>query len=457
MKGWKMDKFFKYTERGSSLSTEIIAGITTFLTMAYIIFVNPAILSLAGVPDIPAGLGVPFAGALTATCVGAAVMCIAMGIFANRPIALASGMGINAIVAFTLILGLQLPWQVAMGVVFLEGIVILLLVLSGLREAIMDAIPVGIRRAIAVGIGFFIAFIGLKNAGIVVSDGATLVALGNLTDKNVIIALVGLVTTIAMMSLKIKGDILIGIIAATVASVALGVSELPNAIFAAPDFSTFGAPFQTVNGSMAIMQVFTPTLLLFAFSLLMTDFFDTMGTVVGVGEGAGFVDEEGNVEDVRAILVVDSVAAAVGGAVGASSITSYVESTAGVADGGRTGLTVITTGVLFLLAIFFSPIIGVVSAAATSGALIIVGFLMMSPVAEIDWEDMEIGIPAFLTIAMIPLTYNITNGIGFGFISFVIIKLFRGKVGEIKPLMWVSALAFLIMFLFEPLSALLVG
>lgn len=447
-----MDKFFKYTERGSSFSTEIIAGITTFLTMAYIIFVNPAILSLSDIPDLPAGVAPSFAGVLTATCIGAAVMCLAMGIFANRPIALASGMGINAIVAFTLVLGLQIPWQVAMSVIFIEGIIILLLVLSGLREAIMNSIPVGLRRAIAVGIGLFIAFIGLKSGGIVVANDATLLSLGSFLDKNVWVALIGLIATLIMMSLKVKGDILIGIVVATIASVIFGVSEMPTAVFAAPDFSTFFAPFQQVNGSMAIVQVFTPMLILFVFSILMTDFFDTMGTVVGVGEEAGFVDEDGNVEDVRPILLVDSAAAAVGGLFGASSITSYIESAAGVGDGGRTGLTVITTGVLFALAIFFSPIIGVVSGAATAGALIIVGFLMMAPVREIDWSDFEIGFPAFLTIIAIPLTYSITTGIGLGFIAYVLIKIFRGKVKDVHPLMWVATLAFLVVFLQEPIS-----
>lgn len=454
---WKekgMDKFFKYTERGSSFSTEIIAGITTFLTMAYIIFVNPAILSLSDIPDLPAGVAPSFAGVLTATCIGAAVMCIAMGIFANRPIALASGMGINAIVAFTLVLGLNVPWQVAMSVIFVEGIIILLLVLSGLREAIMNSIPVGLRRAIAVGIGLFIAFIGLKSGGLIVANDATLISLGSFLDKTTWVALIGLVTTLAMMSLKVKGDILIGIVVATIFSVVFGVSEMPTAVFAAPDFSTFFAPFQTVNGSMALLQVFSPMLMLFVFSILMTDFFDTMGTVVGVGEEAGFVDADGNVEDVRPILVVDSAAAAVGGLLGASSITSYIESAAGVGDGGRTGLTVITTGLLFALAIFFAPVIGVVSGAATAGALIIVGFLMMAPVGEIDWSDFEVGFPAFLTIIGIPLTYSITNGIGMGFIAFVLIKLFRGKVKEIHPLMWVATIAFLVVFLQEPMTKL---
>lgn len=445
-----MDKFFKISERGSSIGTEVIAGITTFLTMAYIIFVNPSILSLDNAP-----IGVPWAGALTATGLGAAVMCIAMGIFANRPIALASGMGLNAVVAYSLIGGMGLDWRVAMAIIFAEGVVILLLVLVGLREAIMNAIPVDLRRAIGVGIGLFIAFIGLKEGGLVVANDATTVALGDLTQPAALIAIIGLVVTVALRALKVKGDVLIGIVAATAASLALGVSEMPTGIFQTPDFSTLFAPFQQVNGQMALMQIFTPILLLTMFSILMTDFFDTMGTLVGVGEEAGFVDEDGNVEDVRKMLIVDSSAAAVGGLMGASSITSYIESASGVGDGGRTGLSVIVTGLLFLAAVFFAPIIGVVSAPATAGALIFVGYLMMMPVKKIDWAALETAFPAFLIIIGIPLTYSITNGIGLGFVMFIITMLAAGRVKDIKPLMWVASLAFLVVFLQGPISALL--
>lgn len=445
-----MDKFFKISERGSSISTEVIAGITTFLTMAYIIFVNPSILSLDGAP-----IGVPWGAALTATGVGAAVMCIAMGVFANRPIALASGMGLNAVVAFGLIGGMGLPWQTAMAVIFAEGIIILILVLVGLREAIMNAIPVDLRRAIGVGIGLFIALIGLKSGGLVVPNDATMVALGDFTQPTVWVALTGLVVTVALRLLKVKGDILLGIIAATIVSLALGLSEFPTAILQAPDFSTFAAPFQTVNGSMAITQIFTPVLLLAVFSILMTDFFDTMGTLVGVGEEAGFVDEDGNVEDVRPMLIVDSAAAAVGGFMGASSITSYIESASGVGDGGRTGLSVIVTGLLFLAAVFFAPIIGVVTGAATAGALIFVGYLMMMPVKNIEWAAMETAFPAFLIIVGVPLTYSITHGIGLGFVMFIVTMLAAGRAKDIKPLMWVASLAFLAVFLEKPISALL--
>ncbi len=447
-----MDKFFKISARGSTVATEVIAGITTFLAMAYIIFTNPAILGLTGTGA--EALGVPFNGALTATCLGAAVMCIVMGIYANRPIALASGMGINAVVAFTLVLGLKVPWQVAMSLVLVEGIIILVLVLCGLREAIMNAIPVNLRRAIGVGIGLFIALIGLKGGELVVANESTLIAMGDLTKPVVWVALVGLVVTIILRGFKVKGDILIGIVVATIFAVIVGVAKMPTGVFATPDFSTFGAPFQSVNGSMAITQIFTPTLIIFIFSLLMTDFFDTMGTLVGVGSEAGFVDKDGNVEDAKKMLVVDSAAAAAGGLFGASSITSYVESASGVGAGGRTGLTVIITGILFALCVFFAPLIAIVPAAATSGALIVVGFLMMGSIKDIDWHDFAEAFPSFLLLVSIPLTYSITNGIGLGFISYVIIKLSQGKFKDIKPLMWVASVAFLIIFLQAPLSAL---
>ena len=445
-----MEKFFKITERGSTLSTEILAGITTFLTMAYIIFVNPSVLSLDGAP-----IGVPWNAAFMATCVGAGAMCLLMGLWANRPIALASGMGLNAVVAYTLIGSVGVDWRVAMSVIFIEGVIITICVAAGLREAVLDAIPVNLRRAIGVGIGLFIAFIGFKNAGIVVSNPDTFLAMGNLTAWPVVVAIVGIAVTAICMAFRIKGDILIGIAAATIVAFFTGVAKLPTAVVSLPDFATsfasFGAPFQTVDGTMAILKVFTSgSLLLFVFSILMTDFFDTMGTLVAVGEEAGFVDDKGNIEDVKPMLLVDSISAAFGGLIGASSITSYIESGSGVSGGGRTGITVIVTGLLFLLAIFFLPIVGIVPAEATAGALIIVGCLMCAPIRHIDWSDFEVAFPSFITLVMIPLTYNITNGIGWGFISYVVIKLGRGKIKEIKPLMWVTSLAFLLVFL-EPI------
>lgn len=436
-----MNGFFKISERGSSVSDEVVGGITTFLAMAYIIAVNPGLMEAAGIP---------FEAALTSTCLGAAIMTIAMGLIANRPIALASGMGINAIVAYTLCLGeVGVDWRVAMAVIFLEGIVILILVLCGLRKAIMDAIPVDLRRAIGIGIGLFIAFIGLKGGGLIAADESTILALGELSSPTCIVALVSILVAVVLQVLKVKGGLIISIIAATVVGIPLGVTLLPAEWNFGLDFSAFAAPFQTdpATGTIAILQVFMqPILLMFVFSLLMSDFFDTMGTVVAVGEQAHFVNKKGDVEDVQPILLVDSAAAAAGGFLGASSITSFVESTSGAAAGARTGLSNIVVGVLFALCAFFAPIIGMVSSAATCGALVVVGYLMLTDVAEIDWKSIEHALPAFFIIVGIPMTYSITNGIGLGFISYCVIMLVQGRAREIRPLMWVAAAAFVVMF-----------
>lgn len=436
-----MDKFFKISERNSTIGNEIIGGLTTFLAMAYIIAVNPSLMQAAGIP---------FDAALTATCLGAAVMTVAMGIIANRPIALASGMGINAVVAYTLCLGeTAVDWRVAMAIVFLEGIVILILVLCGLRKAIMDAIPVSLRHAIGIGIGLFIAFIGLKGGGLIVADESTVLALGDLSSPVALVALISILIAVVLQALNVKGGLLISIVAATIVGIPLGVTALPTEWNFGLDFSAFAAPFQTVPGTdtLAIVQVFLqPALLLFVFSLLMSDFFDTMGTVVAVGEQGEFVDKDGNVEDIQPILAVDSAAAIAGGFFGASSITSFVESTSGAAAGARTGFSNIVVGVLFVIFAFFAPVIGMVSASATCGALVVVGYLMLSDVVSIEWAKIEHAFPAFVTILGIPMTYSITNGIGFGFISYCIIKVVQGKTNEVKPLMWIAALAFLVMF-----------
>lgn len=436
-----MDKFFKISERGSSVSTEIVGGLTTFLAMSYIIAVNPAMLAAAGIP---------FNAGLTATCFGAAIMTIAMGLFTNRPIALASGMGINAIVAYSLCLGLGVDWRVAMAVVFLEGVVILLLVLCGLRKAVMDAIPVSLRRAIGIGIGLFIAFIGLKGGGFIVDDESTLIALGNFTSPATIVAVVSVVIAVVLTALRFRGGLLISIIVATIVGIPMGVTPLGNEFSFIPDFSAFAAPFQTTpEGTMALLEVFLqPVLLLFVFSLLMSDFFDTMGTVMAVGTRGDFVDEKGDVENINSILTVDSAAAAVGGFIGASSITSFVESVSGAAAGARTGLSNVVVGVAFALCAFLAPVVGMVSGAATCGALVVVGYLMMTDIGEIDWTDISSAFPAFITIAGIPLTYSIANGIGFGFISYCLIMIVKGKARQVKPLMWVAALAFLASFIF---------
>ena len=435
-----MEKFFKVKERGSSTGRELRAGLTTFLAMAYIIAVNPPLLEAAGIAP---------AAAVTSTCVGAGVMTICMGLFANRPLACASGMGINAIFAFTLASVAGGDWHAASAVVFIEGIAILLLVLCGLREAIMDAIPVSLRHAISVGLGLFIAMIGLKDGGIIVANADTMVALGDVFSPTFIVGLVSLVATIVLYALNVKGSLLLGIIIAVIVGIPLGVTQMPSAIVSGLDFSSFGAPFLTdEQGVMGIAKAVTnPTLLVLAFSLMMSDFFDTMGTAMAVAKQGEFLNEDGSVEDIKQILIVDSAAAAVGGLTGASSLTTFVESASGAADGGRTGLTSITTGVIFIIAAFFSPLISIVSSATTCGALVFVGFLMMTDVVDIDWTDLLEGLPAFLIIAGVPFTYSISNGVGFGFIAYVLVAAVTGKLKKVKPLMWVAFLAFIVYFL----------
>ena len=435
-----MDRLFHISERGSSVGTELRAGLTTFLAMAYIIAVNPAVLSAAGIdPGVLA----------CTTCIGAGIMTICMGVFANRPLACASGLGINAMVAGITTTVCDGDWRVAMGVIFLEGIVILLLVVCGLREAIMDAIPVVLRHAISVGLGLFIALIGLADAGIIVAGEGTVIGLGNVTSPAFIVGIISILVTVALAARDVPGSLLIGIIVAVIAGIPLGVTTVPDAIVAPLDVRTFGAPFATTDdGSLAIVKVLTnPTLLVVAFSLLMSDFFDTMGTAMAVAKQGEFLTKDGNVENIREILLVDSAAAAAGGLFGVSSITTFVESASGAADGGRTGLTSIATGVLLILAAFFSPVVACVPAAATCGALVYVGFLMMGDVRQIDWSDISQGFPAFLIVAGISFTYSISAGIGMGFIAYVVIALFKGEAARVKPLMWVAAAAFLVYFL----------
>ena len=454
-----MGGFFRFSERGTNIRTEVLAGLTTFMTMAYIVFVNPAILGTEGT-------GLPLTGVFFATCVAAAAACIAMGLFANYPVALASGLGLNAIVAFTLILGLGLTWQQAMAVVVLEGLLVTILVLTNLREAVMNAIPMSLKFAIAVGIGLFIAFIGLKNGGIVVQDPATYLALGDFTQGPVVLALFGLVLTLALVARGVRGGILIGIVLTGVVGMIFGIVPLPGGVVDFRfDTSTIG------GGVLAIPEVLQISLIPVIFALFMTDFFDTMGTVIAVGQEGKLLDEEGRPPHLKRILLVDSLAAAGGGAAGASSVTSYIESGAGVAEGGRTGFTSVVVGLLFLLALPFSPLISVFGGSipvpgpqgegeilvspVTAPALIVVGFLMITAVRFIPWDDFDEAIPAFLTILTLPLTFNISYGIGFGFIAYVLIKLSRGRPGEVHPLLYGAALLFALAFVWPALQGLL--
>ncbi len=434
-----MEKLFKYGERGSSLGTELRAGLTTFLAMSYIIAVNPGILSAAGIP---------VSATITATCLGAGIMTLCMGLFANRPLACASGLGINSMIAVATLEQCNGDWHAAMGVVFIEGIAILLLVLCGLREAIMEAIPIALRHGISVGLGLFIAMIGLANATVIVAGNGTLLSFGDPSTQVFQVGLISIIATVIFAALRVKGSLLLGIMVAVLAGIPLGVTPAPTGIVSVPDMSTFAAPFQPdASGTLGIVKTLTsPDLLVLAFSLMMSDFFDTMGTAMAVAKEGDFLTEDGNVRDIRQILIIDSCAAAVGGFLGASSITTFVESTSGAADGGRSGLTSVTTAVLFILATFFAPLIACIPSSATCGALVYVGFLMMSEVTEIDWSSILEGLPAFLIIAGIPMTYSISAGIGLGFLGYIITAIATGNVKKIKPLMWVAAIAFAIYF-----------
>jgi AGZA family xanthine/uracil permease-like MFS transporter len=442
-----LDRFFKITERGSSVRTEIVAGLATWLTMAYILFVNPAILG--SVKD-SAGTTLPFPAVLTVTALVAGVMTLAMGIYANYPFAIAAGLGLNAFVTFTLVATLGLTWPQAMGVIVIEGAVITLLVLTGFREAVLNAIPMDLKRAIGIGIGLFLAIIGLVNGGIVVGSPATLITLNpDLSSLHVLVFVFGLAVTSMLVARKVKGGLLIGILATTVFAIIVnqgfgsstvfdtGIAVIPKKIVSSPDFSLLG------NFNFGVFDVLgfaTATAAILA--VMLSDFFDTMGTVVGLADEADLLDQDGKLPGMKRVLFVDSLAAAAGGAASASSNTTYIESAAGIGEGGRTGLTAVVVGVLFLLAIFFSPIAGIIPAEATAPVLVIVGYFMMQAVGEISWRDPSIGIPALLTIVMMPFTYSITNGVGAGFLSYVAIKVLQGKFREVHPLMYVVAAVF---------------
>ena len=446
-----MGGFFRFSERGTNLRTEVVAGLTTFMTMAYIVFVNPSILGTEGT-------GLSVSGVFFATCVAAAAASIAMGLVANFPVALAPGLGLNAVVAFALILGQQLPWQTAMAVVIVEGLLVTILVLTNLREAVMNAIPLSLKFAIAVGIGLFIAFIGLKNAGMVTADPVTYLRLGDFTQGPVLLAIFGLALTLALVARGFRGGIIVGILLTGAIGMVFGIVPLPSGVVDFRfDTSTIG------GGVLALPDALRLSLVPIIFALFMTDFFDTMGTVIAVGQEGKLLDEEGRPPGLRRILLVDSLAAVGGGATGASSVTSYIESGSGVAEGGRTGLKSVVVGVLFLLALPFSPLISVIGGSVpipnpeggqdilvspvTAPALIVVGFLMMTAVRFIPWERADEAIPAFLTILTLPLTFNISYGIGFGFISYVLIKLARGRPGEVHPLLYGVAILFALAFL----------
>jgi adenine/guanine/hypoxanthine permease len=427
-----LERLFKLSENKTTIRTEIAAGVTTFLTMAYIIFVNPSILSEAGVP---------FSGALFATCIGAAVGSLMMGLVANYPFALAPGMGLNAYFTYTVVKGMGYDWRVALGAIFLSGVVFLILTLARIRAMIVDAIPMTMKTAVAAGIGLFIAFIGLKNAGVIVASPATFVTLGHIISTPVLLALGGLLITAVLMARGFKSAIIIGIIAVTVAAMALGLAKLPTSVVQLPDWrSTFLQ--LDIRGALKL------GLFDVVFVFLFVDLFDTIGSLMGLGRQAGYLTADGKMPRVNRALFADAIATIAGSLFGTSTVVTYIESATGVSEGGRTGLTAVVVAVLFLLAVFFSPIAGAIPPIATAPALIIVGALMISAVKTIDWEDLTEGIPAFLTILAMPLTFSIANGLALGFIFYPLLKVLTGRGREASPLVYVLAALFVLRYVY---------
>jgi AGZA family xanthine/uracil permease-like MFS transporter len=437
-----LDRFFRISQRGSNIRTELIAGATTWLTMAYILFVNPSVLGLGGA-------GLPFPQVLTVTALTAGVMTILMGVVANYPFGVAAGLGLNAFVAFTLVGGDRLSFPEAMGVIVAEGAIITVLVLTRVRELVLDAIPMDLKRAIGIGIGAFIALIGFVNAGVVTNRGPTPLSLvPELTRWSIAVFVVGLTASAVLVARRVRGALLIGILVSTVMAIVVneavgnviwgeGVAAIPASIVASPDFALVGEfsfGFVSALGVAAAIAAVA--------SVMLSDFFDTMGTVIGLGGEARMLDERGRLPGVNRVLLVDSLAAVAGGLTSSSSNTTYIESASGISEGGRTGLAAVVTGVLFLLAMFLSPLAGVIPPEATAPALVIVGYFMMVLVRDIEWSDPGIGIPALLTIVLMPFTYSITNGVGAGFLSYVVIAVLRGRGRQVHPLLFVVAAVF---------------
>ncbi len=427
-----LEQVFKLRENNTSVRTEIAAGVTTFLTMAYIIFVNPSILSEAGVP---------FAGALFATCVSAAIGSLMMGLIANYPFALAPGMGLNAYFTYSVVKVMGYDWRVALGAVFISGVVFLILTMVRIRAMIVDAIPMTMKTAAAAGIGLFIAFIGLKNAGVIVSSPATFVTLGHIISKPVLLALGGLLITGALLARGFKSAIIVGILAVTAAAIALQLTKLPTGVVQWPDWrSTFL--------QLDIRGAFKLGLFDVVFVFLFVDLFDTIGSLMGLGRQAGYLTPDGKMPRVNRALFADAGATVAGSLFGTSTVVTYIESATGVSEGGRTGLTATVVAGLFLLAAFFSPIAGAIPPFATAPALIIVGALMISCVKAIDWNDITEAIPAFLTILAMPLTFSIANGLALGFIFYPLMKLLTGRAREASPLVYVLAALFVLRYIY---------
>jgi adenine/guanine/hypoxanthine permease len=429
-----LEKFFKLKENKTTVRTEIIAGITTFMTMAYILAVNPGILSATGM-DANA--------VFTATALSAVVATLVMALWAKLPFALAPGMGLNAFFAFTVVLAMGHSWQFALTAVFLEGIIFLLLTAFNIREVIVNAIPMNIKHAISAGIGLFIAFIGMQNAGLIVKSDATMITLGNMAEHSIWIAMFGLVVSGVLLALKVKGALLIGIFAAAIVGIPLGVTILPES-----NWVSLPPSLEPIFFKFNFNEIFTTDMLVVLITFLFVDLFDTVGTLIGVASKANMIDKDGKLPRVKQALFADAVGTTVGAMLGTSTVTTYVESASGVAEGGRTGLTALSTAGMFALALFFAPIFLMVPGAATAPALILVGSFMLSPILKINFDDYTESIPVFLTVIMMPLAYSIAEGIVFGMLSYVALKLLTGRHKEVSLVMYVLAILFLVKFFF---------
>ena len=432
------ERLFQIKQRGTSLRTEVFAGFTTFFTMAYIVVVNPSILGQAGMP---------LAGVAAATCIAAGLGSILMGVISNYPLALAPGMGLNAYFTFTVVKGLGVPWETALGCVFLSGVAFLLLTVVGARQMIVNAIPRSLFSAVAGGVGLFIAFIGFKDAGIIVANPATTVGLGDLTAHSVALSLLGLTIIAGLQAWKVKGALLIGILATTVGGWLLGLVHFAPAPY---QLSALSATAFKLNipAALSLKGAFGAALVEIVFVFLFVDLFDNVGTLVAVTKRAGFIKPDGTIPRLNGILFADSIATLIGATAGTSTVTSYVESAAGVEVGGRTGLTSVVVGLLFLLTFFFAPLVQAIPAAATAPALILVGAMMMGALAEVEWADPIIAIPAFLTLIMIPLTFSIANGLAFGITSHAILILVRGQARRKDWLVFLLAFLFTLRFIY---------
>ena len=423
------EKYFQLKANKTDIRTEVIAGLTTFLTMAYILAVNPIILGKTGMDSH---------AVFTATALSAIVATLIMALYAKLPFALAPGMGLNAFFAFTVVLGMGYDWEFALTAVFTEGIIFILMSFFNIRELIIDAIPLTLKHSISVGIGLFIAFIGLHSAGIIVKNPATLVGLGNMNSPMVWVGLIGLFISGVLLALRVKGALLIGIFASTIVGIPFGITHLPNSsiVQLPPSISPIFFKFQW-------SQMLSWNFVIIVFTFLFVDMFDTVGTLIGVSSKANMLDEKGRLPRVSKALMADAVGTTVGAILGTSTVTTYVESAAGVAEGGRTGLTSLTTAILFLVALFLAPVFIMVPAVATAPALILVGSFMMSPILKIPFDDFTESIPAFLSIIVMPLSYSIADGIAFGMVSYVLLKILSGKHKEINWLMYILAAVFI--------------